>query len=264
MKKIILCLALIFAILGNFAIGYAQSERGLIPLDMLRAGYGKTYLNKWIYVDAHNNFAGASFAPLEPIDSVSLNVNIPQSGWTDKIAAIPETGIVAYLKGVYYVIYVDNYTENTKKVITGVRIRYRQLEEKVPNDTISDTKTPTIFIAEDEHTLFNTNSSIIANKLKTEFIKNGYQLTQNAPQSRYQLHIKATTRRSNSNQDFVYYYADVTVELFNTLTGKSEYFENFSQKGVSTSHARAEREALTDASIVIDEKIKSFILKNEE
>ena len=263
MKKIILCFALIFAILGNSAIGYAQSEGGIIPLVMHNAKNGKTYLDKWIYVDAHNNFVGASFASLEPIDSLSLAANIPQQGWTDKIAAIPKTGIAAYLKGNYYIIYVDNYVVSTRNAIMGVRIRYRLLEEKVPNEITPNIKTPTIFIAEDE-SIFGTSSSIIADKIKTELTKNACLLTQNASQSHYQLYIKATTRQFNSDRDFNYCYADVTVELFNTLTGKSEYFEDFSQKGVSTSRDRAAREALTDVSTVINEKVKSLILKTEE
>ena len=258
MRKIILSLALFV----NFAIGYAQGENGIIPLVMHNAQNGKTYLGEWIYVDADNNFVGASFAPLGKIDSISLKTDIPTIGWTNKIAATPKTGIVAYFKGTYYVIYVDNYVVSTKNAIMGVRIRYR-LNESISNSIIEDIKNPTIFIAEDENA-FGKNNSIIADKVKTELTKNGYQLTQNAAQSHYQLYIKATTRQINSDNNFNYCYADIIVELFNTLTGKSEYFEDFSQKGVSTSRDRAVREALTDASTVINEKIIQIISKNKE
>ncbi|MCL2097587.1 MAG: hypothetical protein FWH23_02350 [Bacteroidales bacterium] len=259
MRKIILSLALCV----NFAIGYAQSENGIIPLVMHNAQNGKTYLGEWIYVDAHNNFVGASFAPLGEVDSISLKTDIPTIGWTNKIAAAPQTGIAAYFKGRYYIIYVDNYVVSIRNAIMGVRIRYRHLTENIANSIIADSKQPTIFIADDENT-FGKSSSIIADKVKTELAKNGYSLTQNAVQSHYQLYIKASTRQINSDNNFNYCYADITVELFNTLTGNSEYFEDFSQKGVSTSRDRAAREALTDASTVINEKILSFILKNKE
>jgi len=242
------------------------AEQKIIPLAMHNAKHGKTCLDEWIYVDDHNNFVGASFALPGLVDSISLRADITTSnlGWTNKIAAAPRTGIIAYLKGNYYIIYVDNYVVSTNRAIMGVRIRYRHLlNEEIPDNLSAGTKTPSIFITVDEDA-FGKRSSIIADKLKTELTKNGCSLTQNAPQSHFQLYIKAATRQFNSDSGFNYCYADVTVELFNTLTGTSEYFEDFSQKGISTSRERAAREALTDASAVINEKIKSLIFKTQE
>ncbi|MDR2563162.1 MAG: hypothetical protein LBC98_04390 [Prevotellaceae bacterium] len=89
MKKSVMILAILF-----MAQTAAQSQT---DLNMLNTKNGGTLFKSWIYVDNQNNFAGASFVTAEDF---SDTIVIPAAaGWTNKIAATPETAIIAYLKG---------------------------------------------------------------------------------------------------------------------------------------------------------------------
>lgn len=247
--------------LTTFNAGMAQNKEGVTPLNMNCSQSERTYINDWIYVDNSANFTGASFAPIEHTDTINITGEIPANGWTNKIGATPKTGVAAYLKGIYYIIYTDYYLVNRRNEFAGVKVKYRQLPiTRIEEATPPDNKKPTIFIAAIDN-VSNKYSSIIADKIKTEQVKNGCYITQNAPQCSFQLYIKASVRQFNYDEGFYYCYADVVVELFNTHTKESEYVEEFSKKGVSTSRDRAAREALTDASSAINEKIKPLIFK---
>jgi hypothetical protein len=263
--NLVLLLCLLFAALTTIQ---AQTA-----LNMFNAKHGNTLLDSWIYLDEKNNFMGASFASVDELSGYEDTIVVPAGGWTDKIAAVPGTEILAYLKGVCYRIYVAEYivhsnetvkttgnwfeytTESRRsKEILGVRIEYRKpVNVKTEQAARTDTRKPSVFIAYGEN--------LMLNKIKTKLLNKGCTFTQNAPQSDFQLYIKATERQFNSDRDFVYCYVDVTLELFDTSTGESVYVDDFSQKGVSTSRNRAVRAAVEDAAETINEKITPYILK---
>ncbi|MDR1347208.1 MAG: hypothetical protein LBJ63_02090 [Prevotellaceae bacterium] len=243
-------------------------------LNMHNERNGKTFLDSWIYLDAQNNFTGASFISISETDNVTV---VPATGWTNKMAAEPGTIFIAYLKGVFYQIYVEDYiihsseTERTRgdwfsyattiernTQTLGVRISYRQLTNaKIESNTAANSQNPRIFVG------FGDNNVFI-NKLKTKLTQRGCMIIINAPQSDFQLYLKATERQFNSDRTFVYCYVDVTLELLNTSTGETVYADDFSQKGVSTSRDRAVRAAIDDATDAIGEKIMPLIIKNKE
>ncbi|MDR1113326.1 MAG: hypothetical protein LBL18_06180 [Bacteroidales bacterium] len=272
MQKVIFILATILSITATTVC--AQDNSGTITLNMFNAQHGNTCLDSWIRIDAHNNFTGASFISIEETDNPTV---IPSTGWANKMAAEPGTTFIAYLKGVFYQIYVEDYIihSNEKERTTGdwfsytttlerntetlgVRISYRQLmNAKIARDTVTNNQNPRIFAE------FGDNN-VFTNKLKTKLTKQGCVITANAPQSDFQLYAKATERQFNSDRDFVYCYVGVTLELFNTLTGETVYVDDFSQKGVSNSHDRAVRTAVEDAVEAIGEAIMPLIIKNKE
>jgi hypothetical protein len=240
---------------------------------MFNVKNGGTLLDSWIYLDAQNNFRGTSFAPTGEFSGLEDTIAIPANGWANKIAAVPGTAFIACLKGVYYWVYVSEYivrnnetvktTENwfeytsetrRSEEILGVRIEYRQpLNVKTERPASVNTQKPNVFVTYDDN--------LLSNKIKTKLTKQGCTFTKNAPQSDFQLYIKATERQSNSDRDFVYCYLDVTFELFETSTGESVFVDDFSQKGVSTSRDRAVRAAVDDAAEAISENIIPYILK---
>jgi hypothetical protein len=256
---------------------------------MFNAKHGGTLLDAWIYLDAQNNFVGASFAPAGELSDFEDTIVIPATGWTNKIAAAPETVVIAYIKGVYYWIYVKedivrsnetvkttssstvtkrkreetvttsgNTTETKRNEETlGVWIEYRRLfNVKTAQAASLNPQKPNVFIAYD-------NNNLMVDKIKTKLTDAGCAFTQNAPTSDFQLYVTATERQFNSDRDFVYCYVDVKLELFDTSAGEIVYFDTFSQKGVSTSRDRAVRAAVDDAAEAISEKITPYILKTE-
>ncbi|MDR1341744.1 MAG: DUF5036 family protein [Prevotellaceae bacterium] len=253
---------------------YAQEPVETVLLNMHNERNGKTYLDSWIYLDAQNNFTGASFISIAETDSVTA---VPAIGWTNKMAAEPGTTFIAYLKGVFYQIYVEDYiihsneTERTtgdwfsytttvkRNIETlGVRISYRQLmNTKIARDTAANSQNPRIFVG-------LGNNNVFVNKLKTLLTKQSCVIITNAPQSDFQLYLKTTERQFNSDRDFVYCYVDVTLELLNTSTGETVYADDFSQKGVSSSRDRAVRVAVEDAVEAVGEAIMPLIIKNKE
>jgi hypothetical protein len=271
MKKTILLMAILFIAIATVC---AQNNSGAISLNMFNEMHGSTYLASQIYIDAQNNFTGASFLPTGETDSITI---VPATGWTNKMAAEPGAVFIAYIKGVFYRIYVEDYlvrsseTETTKgdwfeytttvkrsSETLGVRISYRQLTNaKIERDAAANSQNPRIFIG------FGDNS-VFADKLKTKLTKQGCVLTANAPQSDFQLYVKATERQFNRDRDFVYCYVDVTIELFDTSAGETVYADDFSQKGVSTSRDSAVRAAVDDAVEAIVENIIPLIIKNKE
>jgi hypothetical protein len=272
MKKIISFSAILLIVATTC---YAGDNSEAISLNMINANHGWTYLASWIYIDALNNFTGASFVSINETDSVTI---VPATGWENKIAAEPGRAFIAYVKGIFYRIYVDDYiirNDETEKTTgnwfsytttikrhtetLGVRINYRQLTNaKIERDTAVNSQNPLIFVE-------FANNNVFGNKLKTKFTKNGCVFTSNATQSDFQLYLKASERQFNRDRDFVYCYVDVSLELFNTYTGETVYVDEFSQKGVSTSRDRAVRVAVDDAVKAIGEKIIPLIIdKNKK
>jgi hypothetical protein len=262
MKRIFLLSTILFTAL--------TAARAQTVLNMLNAKNGMTYIDSWIYVDAQNNFRGASFAIADG-DSI-----VPAAGWTDKVAAEPGTEIIAYLKGVYYRIYITEYIVHSSETVKtkesrfeyttetrrgeetlGVRINYRYLTgvKTERTDSADARRKPAIFITY----VYEQDGTMVVPKIKTALAKHDCSFTRNAPQSDLQLYLKATYRQFNSDGDFVYCYLDVTFELFDTSDAETVYFDSFSQKGVSTSRDRAVRAAIDDAAEAISEKIASYI-----
>jgi hypothetical protein len=270
MKKLILFSAILFIA----AQACRADNQGAVTLNMFNVKHGSTFLGSQIYIDAQNNFAGASFVPVEKTDSITL---VPATGWTNKIAAEPGTLFIAYIKGAYYKIYVEDYIvrRNEEEKTTGdwfqytttikrntetlgVRINYQQLTDaKIEREVSANDGKVRIFLG-------NENNSVFINRIKTKLTKNGCVFTTNAPQSDFQLYLKATERQFNRDRDFVYCYVDVMLELFDTSAGESVYVDDFSQKGVSISRDRAVRVAVDDAVEAIGEKIIPLIIKNKE
>jgi hypothetical protein len=268
MKKLVLFLTILFIAVTTCR---ADDNPAGISLNMFNANHGNTYLASLIYIDAHNNFTGASFLPVNETDTVTT---VPATGWANKIAAEPGTLFIAYLKGDFYRIDVEDYIVHNKEEekttgslflytttvkrsseILGVRISYQQLTDvKIEPDVSVKSRNPRIFVAYDDN-------NILINKIKAKLTEHSCTVIPSAPQSDFQLYVKASERKFNSDRDFVYCYVDVTLELFNTSAGETVYAGDFSQKGVSTSRDRAVRAAIDDAVNAIGEKIIPLIIK---
>lgn len=286
MKKI-----LTIIMLCAFAGAYAQSTT-VEPavLNMFNVKHGGTLLESWIYLDAQNNFEGAAFAPSGRYIVPEDTIVIPAASWTNKIAAAPGTAVIAHVKGVHYWIYVTDYiirnSETVKTTtsstvtsyywdeeittskhatetrrneeILGVRVEYHPLfTVKTAQATAVPSQKPSVFVA-------TGKSALIVDKIKAKLTGAGCMLTQNAPASNFQLFVTATERQFNSDRDFVYCYVDIQLELYSTSTGEAVYFDDFSQKGVSTSRDRAIRAAVDDAVEVISEKITPYIITTKQ
>lgn len=94
----------------------------------------------WFYIDKADNFSGSNldfdFVTLGKVNGLSNIKNIPESGWTDKVAVIERYGYVAryryYSDDSYHYIrmYVVEYmTSSVGGGVIGAKVKYAPLEE---------------------------------------------------------------------------------------------------------------------------------------
>jgi hypothetical protein len=118
-----------------------------------------------------------------------------------------------------------------------------------------------IFVESSEDIFGSKSTSIVANKLKAALAKSSRcTFTDDASQSDYKLSLHAATREGGAPVgSLTFCYADVTVELVNSYTGKVVYQDEISQKGGSVTLQRAGRQACEDVAPKIAEKIKPWL-----
>lgn len=97
------------------------------------------YSSCYFYIDNADNFDGSSyfkFVTLGKVNGLSNIKNIPESGWTDKVAVIESYGYVARYRdrpddSYHYIrIYVVEYmTSSVGGGIIGAKVKYAPLEE---------------------------------------------------------------------------------------------------------------------------------------
>lgn len=123
-----------------------------------------------------------------------------------------------------------------------------------------------IFVESSEDILGSKSTSIVANKLKAALAKSSRcTFTDDSSQSDFRLSLHATTREAgNPVGSLMFCYADVTVELVSSHTGKVVYRDEFSQKGGSVTLQRAGRQACEDVAPKIAEKIKPWLGDEEQ
>ena len=112
---------------------------------------------------------------------------------------------------------------------------------------------------ENKEDLFGTKVDIVANKVKADLAANGCSFTEIIEQADFRLRINVTTRPSDKQEDFVFCYADVAIELYDIHKQKAVFNDEITQKGASTSLDKAGRKALNDAAQKITEKLKKWI-----
>jgi hypothetical protein len=117
----------------------------------------------------------------------------------------------------------------------------------------------TYVYVESKEDLFGTPVNVVANKLKAELSINGCSFTDNLGGADFQLKLKVTTRMSTGNSDFVFCYADASVELYDTHKQKVLYSDEIEQKGASNSQDKAGRKAMNDVVPRIADKLKIWI-----
>ncbi|MDR0687974.1 MAG: hypothetical protein LBF55_04705 [Prevotellaceae bacterium] len=118
-----------------------------------------------------------------------------------------------------------------------------------------------VFVESSENIFGQTGTAIVANKLKAALAKkSGCIFTDDASQSDFKLTLSVTTRKIGEQGTLVFCYADVTVDLVDSYTGKSVYQDEISQKGGSTSsYERAGRQACEDAAPKVADKITPWV-----
>ncbi|MDR0543672.1 MAG: DUF4136 domain-containing protein, partial [Dysgonamonadaceae bacterium] len=102
--------------------------------------------------------------------------------------------------------------------------------------------------------------NIIANKVKADLANKGCSFVENAEEADFVLKIEASTREfDGAAGNFVYAYADVTVDLYDNHRQKSIYQDKISQKSGSKTLEKAARQAMETVPKTIIEKILNFI-----
>ena len=136
-----------------------DDPEGTITLSM-RNGKG-TYLDA-IYIDSDDNFTGAMFASLGKVNGLGSVTHIPVTGWASKVAVTPGYGYVAYSEGIYYRIYVTDYTLNALNEIIGANVKYQKPFNGADED-IEAEESRIVFPGdtEDKRTLVFSNATII-------------------------------------------------------------------------------------------------------
>ena len=112
---------------------------------------------------------------------------------------------------------------------------------------------------ESHEDLFGVPVDITANKLKAELAVNGCSFTDNVNEADFCLKLRTSVRKSDSNNDFVFCYADTAVELYDNHKQKVVYGDNVSEKSGSNSQDKAARKAMEYVASKIAEKIRKQI-----
>ncbi len=112
---------------------------------------------------------------------------------------------------------------------------------------------------ESKEDLFGTKVDIVANQLKAELAKNGCSFTEDAEKADFWIRINISTRVSSSQNNIVFCYADTSVELYDNYKQKIVYGDEIAQKGGSNSQEKAGRQAMSDVTEKIVEKLKPWI-----
>ena len=115
-----------------------------------------------------------------------------------------------------------------------------------------------VYLVSNEY-LFDTKVNIVANQPKAELAKSGCSFIDNASKADFKLNINVSTRHANTNNNFVFCYADTQVELYDLHKKKVVYSDEIAQRAGDTSQERAARKAMTEAVKTISEKLKPWI-----
>ena len=108
---------------------------------------------------------------------------------------------------------------------------------------------------EDSEDLFGRQVNIMASKLKSLLASNGCSFTDDVSKADFKLTLTSVTHESSSNENFVFCYADVNIDLFDTHKQKSVYSDEISEKGGSTTKEKAARKAMENAASKIMESV---------
>ena len=103
--------------------------------------------------------------------------------------------------------------------------------------------------------LFGRQVSIISSKLKSQMASNGCSFTDEVSKADFKLTLSSVMRESSSTENFVFCYADVNIDLFDTHKQKSVYSDEISEKGGSTTKEKAARKAMENAASKIMESV---------
>jgi len=115
-----------------------------------------------------------------------------------------------------------------------------------------------IYVENDED-LFGQKVDIVANKVKAELAIKGCSFVNTPEQSDFNLRIRVTTRKADSNDELMFCYADASIELYDNHKQKVMYSDEIAQKGGSNSQDKAVRKAMNDVAAKILEKLKPWI-----
>jgi len=115
-----------------------------------------------------------------------------------------------------------------------------------------------VYVESDED-LFGQKVDIVANKVKAALAVKGCSFVDNSGQADFLLRIRVTTRKSDSNNDLVFCYADTAIELYDNHKQKVVYSDEIAQKGGSNSQDKAGRKAMDEVVVKIAEKLKKWI-----
>lgn len=106
---------------------------GTVKLSMrseAAAGDSKTKLDGWLWIDDADNFYvyDGSIVDLGSMKGLGNVGYIPKTGYVKKVAVTPGNGYVMHNEdsGVFYRIYVSNYTKNAVGEIIGADIKYQK------------------------------------------------------------------------------------------------------------------------------------------
>ena len=112
---------------------------------------------------------------------------------------------------------------------------------------------------ESREDLFGVPVDITANKLKAELAVNGCSFTDNAEEADFRLKLQTSVRQSDSSNDFVFCYADASVELYDNHKQKAVYSDTVSDKSGSNTQDKAARKAMEYVASKIAEKITYWV-----
>jgi len=116
-----------------------------------------------------------------------------------------------------------------------------------------------VYMKSDESN-FSKTTTVLGNRLKSALSAKGCSFTDDPTLADFRVFVNATTRQHGSEFGFFVCYADVAIQLLDVRKDKSVFQDEFSQKGISTSHEAAGRKALEDAAPIIVNKISEWIL----
>ena len=101
-----------------------DDPEGTISLSMRNSNSGDTWLDGFHI--KNENFEGAYFVSLGPVNGLGNVSYIPLKGWAERVAVVPGNGYVAYSGSSFYRIYVVSEIGGTSGGVIGAEIKYQK------------------------------------------------------------------------------------------------------------------------------------------
>ena len=115
-----------------------------------------------------------------------------------------------------------------------------------------------VFVQSNE-TMFGRTVNIVSNRVKAELAQMGNSFTTDIARANWRLYITVSTRIHGETHGFLVSYADVQINLFDVRRNRSVFQDEFSRRGIATTQENSGRNALSDAVLMIIERISGWL-----